>query len=256
MAVLQHLGNQQIDEVIRSAAERQVPATVTVRGQKGWVNLRSRVLDIREGHLWLEFPTSENGSPPHEFSPADKAGVSFKLKHHKHVFTGTVAASDQTQAEDGSPIGVLRVCCPTKMHRLQRRAFIRVDVPDNRVVRASYWSGGCEAEPDPPSALQPIWFGRVSNLSAGGFQVIGDEQALAVLDVGETVGVRIIFGAGGETVYADAQFRHVQQTEGQKLLGFQFVGLAQTTPGREALQLIGSKVAEYQRGADGRPRGR
>ena len=67
------------------------------------------------------------------------------------------------------------------------------------------------------------------------------------LVVGETIGVRLAFEAGSESVYADAQFRRVDRIDGQTLLGFQFIGLGQDRKGRQGLQYISAKVAEYHR---------
>lgn len=256
MATLQHLSNRQIDEAVEAAAERQVPVTLTVRNERGWTSLHSRLLAVREGHLWLEAPRSDEGEVLHEFQPAEKTGVSFKLKHHKHIFTGIVAAVEEADLGEGGRCRVVQVCSPTKMHRMQRRAFFRAEVPANRVVRASFWLGGREAEPSGPAPDRPVWYGRVANLSAGGFQLRTTADAAGAVEIGETVGVRVIFGAGDETVYADAQFRHLQQEAGEVNMGFQFVGLAQSAEGRRALQLIGAKTSEYQRAAGGGHRGR
>jgi c-di-GMP-binding flagellar brake protein YcgR len=247
MASLQNLTNQQIDEVLYAAAERQVPVTVTVRLEAGWASYHTRILEIRQGHILLEAPTPEAGEQPHGFRPADKIGVSFKLKHHKHVFTGTVAETSQTMLDDGSVRGVLHVCSPTRMQRMQRRAFNRSDVPANRIVRASFWLGGRENEPAGTTPDQPVWSGRVVNISAGGFQLVSEHSLGDAVSPGDTVGVRISFGIGDEAVYADAQFRHCQEEGGKFHLGFQFVGLGLTPDGRAALQVIGSKANQFQR---------
>lgn len=246
MANLQQLTTRQVDEALQAASQREVPATITIHSTGGWHNFHSRMLRCTGGHLWVELPSrDEEGQPrKHEFSPADKIGVSFKLKHHKHMFTATVAAVETQDGPEHQP--ALKLCSPSRVHRMQRRVFERVDVPAQRVVRASFWLGGVQAEPAGVTPEHPVWSGRVINLSAGGFQLCmpGDS---CELEIGETVGVRIIFGAGDETVYADAQFRHIHRDPGDVKFGFQFVGLGQTPEGKQALELIGSKVADFQR---------
>jgi len=247
MASLQNLTNQQIDEVLYVAAERQVPATISVREPAGWVSYHTRLLAIRQGHVLLEAPTPEAGGQLREFRPADRVGVNFKLKHHKFVFTGTVAETSREKLEDGTDRGVLHVCSPTRMQRMQRRAFNRSDVPGNRIVRASFWLGGRENEPAGTTPDLPVWSGRVVNISAGGFQLISEQSICDAVSPGDTVGVRISFGIGEEAVYADAQFRHCLEEGGKFHLGFQFVGLGLTPEGRDALQVIGSKANQFQR---------
>jgi len=246
MATLQELTNAQIDEAIRSAVDKQVPATATLRSASGWVNLHTRFLAAAGPHLLLTMPAGEGDAGPRSFALADKVGISFKLKHHKHVFTAVVVASE-TRTEGGETISALRVCNPSKMQRLQRRAFLRVDVPANRIVRGSFWLGGSEAEPAGTTVDRPVWQGRVTNISAGGFQLLTGAECLASLEIGEMVGVRLVFGAGQSAVYADAQYRHTEEREGQALLGFQFLGLPLTPQGRQTLEIISAKVAEFQR---------
>lgn len=247
MATLQNLTNQQIDEVLGAAAGRQVPATITVRDEDGWTSLRTRFVALRQGHVLLELFAPEPGEQPHEFRQADKVGVSFKLKHHKHVFTGTVAEVASQRLEDGSAGTVLHVCSPTRMQRMQRRAFNRTDVPPNRVVRAAFWLGGLENEPAGTTPDQPVWSGRVVNISAGGLQLTSQQRLGDAVSAGDIVGVRISFGVGEQNVYADAQFRHALEEDGTTHLGFQFIGLGLTPQSREALQIIGTKASQFQR---------
>jgi len=249
MPVLQELDAKQIEEVIDAATARKVPLIVTVRVNNTWSNLRSRALHLRAEHLILDMPQAEEGQVPHEFAPAERIGVSFKLKHHKHIFAATVVGQERTKLDDGTEIPALAVVVPGRMQRLQRRAFIRVDVPENQLVRASFWLGGCDCEPAGTSPEHPVWFGRVRNISAGGFQLETDLGAAEGLEHGDVVGMRIVFGVGGETIYADAQFRHLEIANGRAMLGFQFLGLTETPEGRVVLQMISSKVSEFQHAA-------
>ena len=70
------------------------------------------------------------------------------------------------------------------------------------------------------------------------------------MEIGSAAGVRVTFGAGGTAVFADAQLRHVEMCEGGTIVGFQFVGLNQTTKGRETLEVIIAKVGEFQRASE------
>ena len=244
MSELQELSVRQIDESLKLATEKQVPVTITLQQDGTWVNIPSRLLALTEKHMLVELPLPEAGVATHEFTPAERIGMSFKLKHYKHLVLVTVAGIVNSPLP-GAVTQAVALCLPTRMQRLQRRAFLRVDVPANRVVRASFWLGGRAAEPQGASAM-PVWTGRVTNLSAGGFQLVCPLDGAARLDIGENVGVRIAFGSGDGTVYADAQFRHLEENQQGVVMGFQFLGLAQTPEGREALRVISSKVAQYQ----------
>jgi c-di-GMP-binding flagellar brake protein YcgR len=257
MPVLQELRNEQINEALAGAVERHVPLTLTVRSGGRWVNIRSRAILVRGQHFIIELPTMEDHQTPYELAPAEKCGVSFKLKHHKHIFSATVVGLERVRLKDQTEVVVACLCSPTQMQRLQRRAYERVDVPANRIVRASVWLGGMEAEPAGTSPERPVWSGRVLNISAGGFQMRTTKEAPLAVDVNDIVGVRLVFGTGQETVYADAQFRHAQPDGSMSLLGFQFVGLAESIEGQATLQFITTKVSEFlraERYADARRR--
>ncbi len=247
MAILQQLDNRQINEVLAAAMAKTVPLTLTRRQGNGWCSLRSRLLATRGEHLLVEMPTLLHGEAPDPIAPAEKLGVSFKLKHHKHLFSGTVVGVQRWALPGGEDVEALCICSPTKMQRLQRRAYQRADIPAGRIVRAAFWLGGCEAEPAGVSQERPVWSGRLSNISAGGFQLVTGIEATDVIDVGDTMGVRVSFGAAEDVIFADAQLRHIEATGEQVLLGFQFVGLGQTPEGRDTLALISEKVAEMQR---------
>ncbi len=249
MPVLQELDTPQINEVIVTACEKSVPAIITVPNELSWSNLHTRILAVRDAHVLLEMPPIESGKAPHEFVPAERIGISFKLRHHKHIFAGTVVGQERLPDADGVDMPVLVVVTPSRMQRLQRRAFIRVDVPPNRIVRASFWLGGFEAEPSGTSAEHPVWSGSVVNFSAGGFQLATKAKAIDGLEVGDAVGARLVFGTGGEAVFADAQVRHVDINGERADIGFQFLGLTETPDGRIALQMISAKVSEFGRGA-------
>ena len=252
MPMLQNLTASQINQAIQAAAERTVPLSVTVRRDRTWRNLYSRLLAVRGGYLFIEHPASDDGGPPLEIAPAEKIGLSFKLKHHKHIFAVTVKGLGTLRlGEQGGEVAVLCACWPARMMRLQRRAYVRADVPPNRIVRASFWLGGRDAEPRGTSPATPVWSGRVANLSAGGFQFVPClADATQTLEVGDLVGVRLVFGAAQEAVYADAQLRHVDHVGEQVAMGFQFVGLGETPEGRDSLQRISEIVAEFQRIAE------
>ncbi len=60
-----------------------------------------------------------------------------------------------------------------------------------------------------------------------------------------------MFGAGAEAVFADAQVRHLDFGDPDVVIGFQFLGLAQTRQSRQALQIISKFVGEFYRQQNG-----
>jgi len=251
MAKLQEMTQEQITDALQAAIQRQVPVTVTLKRESAWTNCHTRLLAVKDPHVLLGDLLVRDDEERPAIAPAEKVGLSFKLKHYKHIFTVTAVGTERFEGGPDDPGQAISVCWPNRMHRLQRRAFIRANVPEGRVVRASFWVGGRESEPTQTDPERPVWSGRLSNISAGGFQVISADDEVWDLVAGETVGVRLAFEAGSESVYSDAQFRRADRTGEETMLSFQFVGLAQDRKGRQALQYISGKVAEYHRQSDG-----
>ena len=194
----------------------------------------------------LSAPSTSDGQAA-VFSPADRLGINFKQGHHKHVFEATVVGDCEHEDENGQSVEALKVVAPSRMQRIQRRSFQRVDVPSGEIVRVSFWRGGKDVEPVGHPEEQIVWAGAVDNISAGGFQVVCHTYTGPHLEVQDLVGVRLSFGLAEESCFADAQFRHAQVDDEALLLGFQFVGLAHSRQGRAALKLIAVKVSELQR---------
>jgi hypothetical protein len=245
MPVIEQLTSRQIRQCLDEAVDRQAPVCLTCREGTTWLNLRTRILQAGGQALWLADPF-EGVQPPRQILPGTALGLSFKLRHHKHVFTAAAQAVCQVRCEHLGTVQAVQVALPQQMERIQRRAFIRADVPRNRSVLATFWQGGQAMAPDTPQA-QPLWEGWVTNLSAGGFQVRLASHAAPPLEAGDVVGVRIDLGQEFPPLLADAQFRHVTQDDrGVTRLGFQFVGLNESAHGRQTLVLIGQVVRQFQ----------
>ncbi len=241
MAVLEDLSPREINEVISSAADKATPVTVTIRLGGRWANLRSRMTQRQGQYLLIEPPVAESGCGC-PIAVGQGLGISLKLKHHKYVFQAVAAGASPS---DQGPLLALEF--PAKMQRLQRRAYLRADVPNGFIVRASFWLGDHATEPSGTSPDRPVWSGRVLNLSAGGYLVRTSDTSSRSVEEGDLIGVRLLFGTGDEAIFADAQVRHVEVQDEQTILGFQFIGMEQTEQGRQSLQSISYHTSEFQR---------
>jgi c-di-GMP-binding flagellar brake protein YcgR len=246
MSILQELNHREIAQVILSAAQRSLPLTITVRDGEHWANYPSRLVGVKDHCLLVERPSGDQVAAG-AFSAGQSIGVSLKLKHHKYLFLANVACEPAPALVQGDDAPLLLLGLPTRMQRLQRRAYIRAEVPGGCVARAAFWVGGHKDEPAGPD--RPVWSGRVINLSAGGFSVRTGEKSVRFLEVGDLVGTRLVFGIGQEAVYADACVRHFSLSDEGTVVGFQFLGLEYSDEGKTALQALSLKVNEFQAAA-------
>lgn len=252
MSVMDELSPRDIRDILAEAVTRQAPVVVTVQVQGRWCNSHSSLTGKDAQRLVLDMPLNEAGAT-HEFAPGEQVGVSFKLKHHKYVFLAEVVGQqgpDDPGDRLSSPRLVLKH--PLRMQRLQRRAYIRAEVPAGAVVRCSFWIGGLAAEPSGTSPDRPVWSARIVDISAGGFQARTADQTVFSIETGFAVGVRVLFGPGKEAIFADALIRHVAPDGDGAVIGFQFVGLEQSDEGRRTLKDISYHAAEFQHIAERR----
>lgn len=246
MSVIQDLSKKQILECLSEAIRRGVPATMTCRVGSDWQNLHTRMIHQAAEGLWLAYPTSATGPVP-EIAAGLAVGLSFKLKHHKHIVNTTVEEVAVLELGDGQKGPALRVPVPYRVYRVQRRAYNRVEVPRNRSVLATFWRGGLPAAAQ-ANQMGLTWEAWVTNVSAGGFQVRLSGRNAPELEVGDLFGVRIDLGQDFKDVVINAQFRQQHDDErGVTYQGFQFIGLHESSRGREMLRRIAGVVCEFQR---------
>ena len=252
MPTLQELNSRQVEQAIAGALEGKVPVIATFNYQQAWQMLHGRLITPDGKFLVLELEQPVTMAMPCDL----RLGITFKLKHYKHLCTVVLTARQQLTRSDGQVVEVLKLTWPGRMQRLQRRAYTRVDIPGNRIVLSSFWLGGRNDEPAAGSPTSPVWSGRVANISAGGMQMLTETSAASDVEVGDDVGVRLTFGLGEQAVYLDAQIRYLELEGEQTVVGFQFVGLDHNAEGRETLSLISARIAEYQHLAEMAQRGR
>ena len=253
MPIIQDLSPIQIHEALSEALRREAPLAVTCCIDNSWYSMRSRILQLRDADICLEYPSCEGEAP--ELSDSTPIGLSFKIKHHKHLFNALIEEACE-RTDGGEGVEAIRIAIPRRMQRVQRRAYHRVEIPRNRSPLATFWEGGLSGANAGASGGPFSWEGWLTNISAGGFQIRLSSRHAPQLDVGDVVGVRLDMGQGYTPIEADVQFRHeASEEEGVALLGFQFVGLGHSHAGRETLQRVGRIVCEFQR-IEGRRRAR
>ena len=246
MGPLQELDESEMSEALAGAVEKQLPVTMTVRRGEAWQTLQSRFMAIRDARLLFEPPTPGRGAAACGLSPAEVIGVNFKYRRHKYIFGTTVIGNWQVPAGEGT-VAALALGIPTSMQRIQRRACYRAPVPSDHVVRLSFWLGGAASEPTGALSKRPVWAGRVTDISAGGFQAFVSADVADAVEAGESMGLRITFEQSDETIVTGAHLRHIRPAKDGASLGFQFVSLEVTPEGKAALRLISRIVSEIQR---------
>ncbi len=250
MPTIEELSQRQIQDSICEAMNKRVPLILSHRQGEVWVSSQSQILRVLQDRLYLAYPqTQYQDEPPPVFQPDTLVGVSYKIRHHKHIFNVAVQGISDL-AVDGRETRILCLNLPAEMQRVQRRAFERAEVPRNRSVLATFCQGNLPGQA--PNTV--TWEGWMVNISAGGFQVRLPAHGSPELEVGDIVEVRLDLGQEYQPIQAKAQFRHaISDERGVMRMGFQFVGLNESRQGREILSRLGDIASDFHRLAERRP---
>jgi len=240
MALIEELTKQQIETYLDETIRREIPVNMSFRVKNRWYNLRTRIIKRDKKRLWLEYPTDKDR--PEKIDVGLALGLAFKLGRHKHIFTATIQNLCNVHTSDTDTLRLICIPIPSRVQRVQRRAFIRVAVPSSRSILVTFWLGGKDAN-------QLVrWEGWMTNISAGGFQLRMPSRSAPDLTIDDIVGVRIEIGQDYEPILVDARFRNLLHDErGVTLMGFQFLGLNDSQQGRKTLQRISRIVCSFQK---------
>lgn len=237
----------QLREILEPAALRLTPAALTCMLQDTWQTYRSRFLGLRDSRMWLEYGRGESAQLAPQFAAAQRIGVAFKWRNRKYVFSTVVDEVGELDVLAEGQFRALRVAWPDEMHRLERRAFFRVNVPPARRMQVRFWKGGMIAQPAAERGRETVYEGQILDLSAGGFSARLPSSGVPPLETGFVMGVELKM-QGCRPLRMDAQFRHAVPDGQGATVGMQMMGLTETPAGRETLEKIAQLMRDFLRG--------
>jgi c-di-GMP-binding flagellar brake protein YcgR len=148
---------------------------------------------------------------------------------------------------------------PERIEMIQRRSYFRVDVPSSLKVNVMLWH--CSHTDEMPETQQietqtsdsrrmpqeRYWQGKLTDISAGGVQIVVDASQKPDFKKGQFVGLRFTPMPYETPLMFDAQIRNVLQTACEKsiCLGLRIVGLEASPEGRQVLQRLCGVVEHY-----------
>lgn len=251
------------DEIIRSATDGGLPATLTRFGSGGWTTYRTRFLscDADERNIWIVQPKQECQNESLALLAGEQIGISFRLRRAKCSFSSVVIGSVAARRGDGADAYRAVIQWPENLQEMQRRVYRRVSPPPGRRIDVRYWPAKIS-----PSATGPkealigpsdcgVLSGRLLDLSAGGLRVAIAEPA-GELATGARVICEFSPRSGEPALRLETLLQHIElAVGGRRSIGFQFVGLDTSTEGQCRLAQLASIVTAFRRshGSASRP---
>jgi hypothetical protein len=265
-------------EILQTVIEKKMPAVMSYLSKGKWhvakvllTNLGASRLDVRlspreigsilqkthEGPRLARTQTETTKPPPINIQVNQPVGISLKCGYGKLIFETTVIALEPSSYPANS--GTIALMVPDRIEMVQRRSYFRVDVPGSLKVNVMLWcchrtDDGSETQQtttQPPHTCwrssEHYWQGKLTDISAGGAQIIVDIEQKPNLKKGQFVGLRFTPMPYEMPLMFDAQIRNILPATDQKsiYLGLRIVGLEASPEGRRVLQRLCSVVEHY-----------
>lgn len=227
-------------------------------------------------------------TPPIDIQAGQPVGISLKYGYGKFIFETTVTAIRPSTEPTGEPTISLMV--PERVELVQRRNYFRVEVPSSLKVNVMLWhrryadepstlqrsdegavsetlssfqssakdGGATQASDSRRIQQQCYWQGKLTDISAGGVQVVVDVQQESDFKRGQFVGLRFTPMPYEMPLVLAAQIRSVlpMADRGNICLGLRIVGLEASPEGRQILQRLCSIAEHYYQLNQCAPKGR
>jgi len=277
-------------EILRTVIEKKTPAVLSFLSRGKWhvakvllTNLGANGLDIRllprktdyhpfcfhkkaEGQKADEMTTPK--LPPINIQVNQPVGISLKYGYGKFIFETTVVAlQPSTEPTSG---GTIALMVPERIELVQRRSYFRVDVPSSLKVNVMLWHRRYTDEMPETQQIETqtsdsrrlpqecYWQGKLTDISAGGVQIVVDTGQKPDFKRGQFIGLRFTPMPYEMPLMFDAQIRNILPTADRRgiCLGLRIIGLEASPEGRQVLQRLCNVVEHYYQINQCTPKGR
>jgi hypothetical protein len=243
------LSGAEAESALAMAARRHIPVALTLLDRNRWLTYRGDLMAVEKGRLWIRSSLENPRTAADPLALNTKVGLMFRMGPHKYNGLVQILQFAELADESGQPVKAVSVSLPSELERMERRVHDRLEVDASGKARVSFWSGGRAVEPKGPSPHRPVWGGSLVDISRQGFAVRTSWDSGQYLEVGDIIGARMLFDGHPVPVYVNAQLRHAFMEGNMGVLRFQFVGMADTDEGRNALDFMAARVDEYAKRA-------
>jgi len=251
-----HIDLDRQTDLLREAAARHLPATITCKMTDGWATLKSRflALDPDRREVIMEYP-SQPGAVMPEIVGGQNIGVSFRRGHKKCVFNAMVLERCHHSSATVQGVPALTLHWPEEMCELQRRLYYRAIVPRDKKIPVDLWRG--DADTGPPPGEQTLR-GTMLDLSAGGISIALPAEASGRFDDDEVATCSFPVDVGEPPATVVGRVRHWEEMDANRVrVGLHFINLDSLPGQRETFEHVVRLAIRFQRADTGhRPGGR
>jgi hypothetical protein len=236
---------QEVVDVLGTAVTDGVTGVMTYQATGKWHIAEVLLRKVTDTTLQLDTKPQQPAQSQH-IQVNQPVGMSFQREYDKYIFE-TVVVGFEPSVNDRS-IGRVVLELPDRIERMQRRAYTRVDVPEQLHVNVLFWHRGyMDSVGAPP--IEDYWQGRLVNLSAGGLQIGIDTDQGANFRTDQLVGLQFTPMSYEKPILVEARVKHLAEhaQDNQLYVGVEFLGLELSSEGREKIRRLVDVVESYEK---------
>lgn len=173
MNVIEEVTGPDAERLLIDAIDRNYAIAIDLKDEQQWLRYPSRFLELgrsRPPVLRLEPPMQAAGRPV-RLATGRKLIVNFTANGERYRFAAAVIQTGRFRLAGGTQVDGLVVTCPSCVQRLQRRGAFRHQIPLTQVVVVTLWEGGQTQRDLANAGGEPVYTGRLHNVSADGLCV-------------------------------------------------------------------------------------
>ncbi len=244
MSETQVIENKELSDFLELVLDQKVSGTTSYLAKGRWHTAKILIIAITSKSIQLELQPDSDYSTSHNMQVDQPVGITFQHEFNKYLLESVVVGYESSVNEDAT--GRIVIKMPEKAEKMQRRAYVRVDVPSDMTVKVLFWHRGY-SDNTTEVPLENYWQGKMIDLSGGGMLVSVDEAYQENFRNGQLVGLQFTSMAYERPIIVEAVIRHVgEPAQGSLKLGIEFIGLEATADGREKIRHIGDTIDSYQ----------
>ena len=124
-------------QLLQTAVDKRMFATVTAKSGSRWQVRKSSFLALRSNRLWLSVPAHQPGEIPMELTGGQQVAITFKRGYYKCIFATRLIAREQFELDSGGQMPAMIIAQPEQIEKIQRRAYDRVETPADQEIQVS-----------------------------------------------------------------------------------------------------------------------
>lgn len=238
-------------EIFDYAVRERALAVVSIHDEGVWDSFKVRFLerDPRGEFFVLDHQSNQGAALP-EMLPGRFAGVSFRYRSRKVLFSTMVQARGHFVLDKETSVPAIRYRWPDSVTELQRRSYYRTPIPDSQVLTANIWPHSVTTPGAPAPIRDAEMTGQLLDISCGGTFIRLNQAETPTWVENATIGLELHLGDNRPPLKVDARYRGARPDSfGQLGIAVQFIGLELTVEGRLSLQRLANNVQRFHRQA-------